>query len=369
MQRKICHITTAHPRFDTRIFKKECVSLAGEGFDVSLVIADGLGDQTIEDVKIYDVGNIPGGRLNRFLIKTRLVYNNALSLNADIIHFHDPDFIPYGLKLIRKGKIVIYDVHEDVPKQTYSKEYIPKVFQPLVAFLMRILENYSAKRFSQIITVTQSINERFILLNPNSEIINNYPYSNELLSEINWEKKKNEVAFIGGISEVRGIKQVIESMNYADCTLNLAGEFETQKLKESLIANQYWSKVKYHGVVNRVQLKEMLMNSKIGIVTYLPLPNHIKAQPNKMFEYMSAGIPVVASNFPLWKEIVEGNNCGICVNPNDPSEIGRAISYLLENESIALEMGRNGRKAVIQKYNWDNERKRLTSIYNKLLEL
>ena len=94
------------------------------------------------------------------------------------------------------------------------------------------------------------------------------------------------------------------------------------------------------------------------------MPNHVNALPNKMFEYMSAGLPVIASNFPLWKEIVEGNKCGLTVNPLSPKEIAEAIRYLLAHPEEARKMGENGRKAVLEKYNWDNESRKLMVFYN-----
>ncbi|MBD3768073.1 MAG: glycosyltransferase, partial [Gammaproteobacteria bacterium] len=100
-----------------------------------------------------------------------------------------------------------------------------------------------------------------------------------------------------------------------------------------------------------------------GLVTFLPAPNHIDAQPNKMFEYMSAGLPIITSIFPLWREIVEGNQCGLCVDPLDPQAIGEAIQYLIDNPVEAEQMGKNGRQAVEQKYNWTIEEQKLLDLY------
>ena len=87
-----------------------------------------------------------------------------------------------------------------------------------------------------------------------------------------------------------------------------------------------------------------------------------------MFEYMAAGIPVVASNFPLWKEIIEENKCGICVEPANVEQISDAVNYLLNNPEEAQRMGANGRKAVEEKYNWNNEAKTLLQLYCDLSE-
>lgn len=81
---------------------------------------------------------------------------------------------------------------------------------------------------------------------------------------------------------------------------------------------------------------------------------------------MAAGLPVVASNFPSWREIVEINKCGICVNPLEPKEIARAVKYLIEYPEEAEKMSKNGRRAVLEKYNWGNESKKLLKIYEEL---
>ena len=83
---------------------------------------------------------------------------------------------------------------------------------------------------------------------------------------------------------------------------------------------------------------------------------------------MAASIPVIASNFPLWKEIVEKNKCGICVNPLNPREIAAAINWVLQNPADAAEMGRNGRKTIEEKYNWETESRKLISFYEQLLK-
>ncbi len=118
--------------------------------------------------------------------------------------------------------------------------------------------------------------------------------------------------------------------------------------------------------MNRQETAKILAKSKAGIVTFYPLPNHIDAQPNKMFEYMAAGIAVICSDFPYWKEIIEDNNCGICVNPLDENEISNAINKLMSDSDLAKHMGENGKKLVTQKYNWDIEEKKLIQLYKEL---
>jgi glycosyltransferase involved in cell wall biosynthesis len=81
---------------------------------------------------------------------------------------------------------------------------------------------------------------------------------------------------------------------------------------------------------------------------------------------MSSGIPVIASRFPLWREVVEGNACGLCVDPHSPQEIAEAIDYLARNPAQARRMGENGRQAVLGKYNWKVEESKLMRFYDSL---
>lgn len=362
---KICHLTSVHPRYDVRIFHKECTSLV-KYFDVSLVVADGKGDETITGIKIYDVGFENYGRLKRFFIVSKKIYKKAISLNCDVYHLHDPELLPVGLQLLKINKKIIYDVHEDLPRTILHKPYINFIIRPLVSRCIEFYENFASKKFSTIITATPFIKKRFVKINKNTIDINNFPIITEYDGNTNWKEKNSEVCYVGIISHIRGLEYIIEAVGECEIKLNLAGEFENNAFKENLSNKKAWKKVLYHGKVGRDKVKDILSKSKAGLVTFLPLPNHINAQPNKIFEYMSASIPVICSDFPLWKEIVEGNRCGICVNPINPEEISGAIKYIESNDEISEEMGKNGKKAVEEKFNWKFEEQKLIGIYSAL---
>ena len=128
-----------------------------------------------------------------------------------------------------------------------------------------------------------------------------------------------------------------------------------------------WEKIDALGYLDRKAVRDVLARSMAGLVTLHPIVNYIDALPVKMFEYMVAGIPVIASNFPLWREIIEGNKCGLCVDPLNPSEIAKAIDYILTHPEEAQRMGENGLKAVKEQYNWSVEEKKLLALYEQLL--
>lgn len=361
---KICHLTSVHNRYDVRIFWKECVSLQKEGFDLCLIVADNLGDEIKEGIKIYDVSK-EKDRISRILNTPKKIRKKALEINADIYHFHDPELIPVGLNLIKKGKKVVYDVHEDVPRQLLSKPYLNKLIKPVISKSFEIFENRAAKKFSLIITATDFINERFLKLNKNSVSVKNYPIVNELNNETNYFLKPNKICYIGSISEVRGIKEIVKAMQFIDSEMNLAGNFNTNTLRNEVIKIQAWEKIIEHGFVGREQTAKILEESRVGIVTLYPTINYKDALPVKMFEYMMAGIPFVASNIELWEKIAEENNCGLIANPYKPEDIAEKINFLLQNPEKAKEMGENGKNAVLKKYNWDIEKEILIQSYKK----
>lgn len=365
----ICHLTTVHQRYDTRIFLKECTSLSFKGYKTILVVADGKGDEINKNINISDIG-VFIGRLNRIINAPKIMYKKALEFDADIYHLHDPELLPIALKLKNKGKKVIFDSHEDFPKQLVSKPYLNKISAYFLSLFVNYYEKYVCSRLDAIVAATPTIREKFIKFSKKVVDINNYPLLGELEAiEKDWVNINHDIAYVGGISKIRGIEECVKSLEYttADVCLNLVGTFNEESTHDNIRKFHGWSKVIEHGQLSRIEVKNILEKSVAGVVTFLPVPNHIEAQPNKMFEYMSAGIPVIGSNYPLWKTIIEDNKCGICVDPENPQQIADAIDKLVTNKGLAEEMGKNGIKAVNEKYNWSIEEGKLFKLYEELL--
>lgn len=363
---KVAHLTSVHAHSDTRIFIKECCSLADAGFEVHLV-APGAPDTIIKGVRVHGVNLTRGGRLLRMTSVVRAVYKKAKTINAEIYHFHDPELILAGLMLKAKGSKVIYDMHEDVPRQILDKQWIPKPFRKIISTSFALLQSFSLKFLDGVVLAESLYAERL----PKSKkywTIRNYPISNELgKAEVDWSNKRRAVCYIGGLTEIRGVREMVEAISLTDIELLLGGKIESDSLRQRLESMPGWRNVKYLGQLDRAGVASALENSMAGLVVLHPVQNYMVSEPTKMFEYMSAGIPVIASDFPVWRRVLDENQCGVCVDPMNPEAIAHAIQQLVNNPAKARHMGENGRRAIDKKYSWEKEKSKLLSLYNSLL--
>ena len=356
---RICHFTSVHDWNDDRIFLKECQSLVKAGHEV-YIVAEGI-DCDVAGVHVIGCGEKPLGRRARMGDFARLVYEKACDLDCAVYHFHDPELLPYGMKLKEKGKIVIFDSHEDVPGQIMSKEWIPVPLRWIISRLYRMYESYAVRKFDAVVTATPYIATLFKNRAKKVVVINNYPKLDDIVFQKKpFKEREAIVCYAGGISEIRGEKIMIEAMRgIPNAKLVLAGPCEEEKGIST-------GNIKYLGKVSRAEVNKLYGNSRVGIVLYQPAPNHYESQPIKMFEYMAAGIPVVCSDFPLWKRIVLESRCGLCVDSTNVKEVEAACVQLLFNVERAQEMGRCGRNMVERKYSWLVEERKLLGLYNEV---
>ena len=364
---KVVHLSSVHPRNDIRIFEKECVSLVNNGFNVTLLVADGLGESVYQGVRVIYVGK-PITRIHRMIYTVINIKRTALRLGADIYHLHDPELLLIVKYLKRNGFTVIYDAHEDVAKQIISKPYLNPIIARIISIIFARFEKKIIKYLDCIIAATPSIAEKFKSLHNHIVIVNNYPLQRETYGLISREKEGSCIAYIGAISKIRGLKFVVQALSILEgkVKLHIAGTFIENDYYKELSIMDGWKYVIDHGQVSRDEVSEILGKSIAGIVTFLPVPNHVNSQPNKIFEYMASAIPVIASDFPLWKRIIKNTNSGICVNPESPTDIASAIEWILMHPDEALNLGENGRRAIERQYNWGIEEKSLIEEYKKL---
>lgn len=359
---KICHLTSAHDSLDDRIFEKECCSLANL-YD-TYIIAPGDSFKK-EKINIIGIGKRPKSRIKRVTLTGYKVFKEALKLDAKLYHIHDPELLLYARKFKKMGKLVIYDSHEDVPRQILAKEWIPKPVRKIVSTIYECFEKRIAQKIDYVITATPYIRDVFLKYTKNVCEICNFPIDNSLDIDISrrCSGKKQQICYAGSLTKIRGLNMMMEAVEKTDCHMKLAGsidDLEKERIKK-------FNKVEYIGYLTRDEINKLYEESNIGIMIPEPRPNHINSYAIKLFEYMGAELPIICSNFPLWKEMIEESGCGICVDPMDEKEVISAIQYLSEHPEIEKEMGRKGKTLVFEKYNWNMEFKKLKSIYRELL--
>lgn len=368
---RVCHMTSAHDTEDVRIFRKECVSLARAGYEVYLVERGNSYDK--DGVHMIGVGEIPENRLRRMTEGASAVYRKALDLNADIYHFHDPELLPYGLKLKQKGKAVIFDSHERYPEQIHTKEYLPGPVRSLVANAYDQYERYVLKRLDAVIfPATIGGANPFEGLCRRAAIISNAAVLGEFydLYDPVAEKKSKQLCYVGGLTEERGITADIKAGFAAGATIALAGSFSSEQYANRLRSMPEFGCVQWRGLLNRREVASLLQESVAGLCTLLNRGQYWKTDNFgiKVYEYMSMGLPVILSCSPYNLSMVDKYHFGICVDPEDTGEIAGAIRYLFEHPDEAKRMGENGRRAVREELNWGVEEKKLLELYDSILE-
>ncbi|GEM82841.1 glycosyltransferase family 4 protein [Meiothermus hypogaeus] len=364
---KIVHMSSAHPPFDVRIFHRECVSLAQEGYPVSLVVPHQQ-DEVRQGVQICAVP-VAKNRLGRMFGVAWAVYKRALAEKGDIYHFHDPELIPVGLLLQLQGKKVVYDVHEDVPTDILSKDWIPKWLRSLVALGMGLLERLAGAFLSGIVAVTEPIAARFPA--HKTILLQNFPHPQEIasLQNLPYQTRPAQALYTGSITRVRGLFEMLDAMQRLPDTklrLTLIGNFAPETLEAEAAQHPGFSRTDYLGYKNRPDTLALLSSSRIGLSILHPIPSFLVSQPTKLYEYMMAGMPFVASDFPLWRASIGHNNCGLFVDPRKPDAIAQAIQWLLDHPAEAEAMGQRGRRLVAEQLNWGVEFVKLKELYHRL---
>jgi glycosyltransferase involved in cell wall biosynthesis len=364
---KVCHITSGHPRFDTRIYHKECVSLAKAGYDVSLIVNDIIDDIVLGDVKIISTSKNPNTKWKRVAL-TKKQMHLAIECDCDIYHLHEPNLLFVGRKLKKMGKSVIFDSHEDFPKHISQSLPLPKLMKKLISILYSNIEKHLVKKFDALIGVSPQIVERLNKSNKNSYMITNYPFkeNNQWLPR----KNKKNIAFVGGISSQWNHINILDAIEEIEnITYTLAG-YGNKDYISKLKQHPAWSKVDYRGHVTKLEVEEIYTNASLGLVlNYSDQVKDVGTLGNtKLFECMNYYLPVLCTNYTLWQTILDKYDCGYTVNPLDPQSIRVAITEALSNSEELVQKGKNGKKAVDTEYNWETQNLILLKIYKKIVE-
>jgi glycosyltransferase involved in cell wall biosynthesis len=367
----IIHFSTVHPRDDSRIRSKELATLAKTFGNVSLYVQDGLGgaDDPDNGYPIVDTGpRLP--RLRRMVVGGWRMFRAVAKARPRIAHFHDPELLPWAILLKLYGIKIVYDVHEDMPEQVKHNPGLPRLAQRILPPFVAIAEWIGARLIDGLVVPTQTIADRFPPAK--TALVRNFPILEELYrpSGAPFGARSLDFAYVGYISEVRnifGMMKAVAALKEPNAKLRLVGTFAIEKTEREAMAMPEWGAIRYEGWATREQVAAILADVRAGLVLLKPVEHEMLTLPIKLFEYMAAGIPVISSDFPVWREIVEGAGAGLLVDPLDTSAITQAMRWIIDHPQEAEAMGKRGRLAVEERFNWAMEAKTLNNFYEKRL--
>ncbi len=343
------------------------MSLSEAGYEVCLV-APGVEDHERNGVQIYGVP-ANTNRFKRVLCTAFIhVFKKAKQLKADVYHFHDTELIPVGLMLRILGKKVIYDVHENsaaaILSRAYVKNRMSKIF---LSKCISFLERRSARYFSAIVTARPDISDLF--KKHKHFTLRNFPIlpKYEQIQDVDIEKTKAAVIYVGGMTEIRGVTQLINAFEKMDeAELWLLGFFGTADFEQKCRSLGGWKNVRFIGSVEADEIFGYIKKADIGIVTFLPVPNHITTLATKPFEYMACGLPMIMSDFEYWRNFFQDSS--LYVDPANEEELIAVIKKLLSDKSLMESMGKKNLELTMNEYNWQKESKVLLSAYDFVLK-
>lgn len=370
MKKKVCHISTAHSETDGRILYKECTSLIKAGYNVSYVVTSDC-KKSINGVNIIPLKK-SNGRIDRFVRKRKEAYKKALEVDADIYHFHDPELLGVGNKLKKQGKKVIYDSHEDTPKQILSKNYLGFMWmRKIVANIFRIYEKNISQKFDAIVSPQDARIPYFLNINSNTVKIENYALRSEAVKTKAFPRNEDEkdkliLIYVGSITKIRGIREIITPLPQFEgkVELWLLGTWENDEIREQCEKLEGYKYTRYLGCVPGDEIYSYIKSADIGLSVLYPTENYKEAIPTKVFDYMSCNKPVILSNFYNWEKLF--GDVGIYVDPLNVEEIVQAVKKYLDNKEFMIKQGEKNRKTFDEKFSWEMHEREFLDIYEKM---
>lgn len=365
-------MSSMHDALFIRLFHKIAATTAKAGYD-TYCIAFHPYEEKIQGVQIIPIPKSAGffGRI----ISSFRVFRQALILRPKICHIHTPLLYPWIPLLRLNGIVVIIDMYENQCKSFELRTYIPLFLRAPCAFIYRFIEKILIYDIP-VVFAEYSYKKDYAWIKRSCTVLN-LPLLDALLSIKNDKKLTPTIGYLGAISEERGsveLLKAVAALKKRRISINLefigqASAVHQEHLNLIIDECSLQDQVVFHGFMQPKDAYKIVAQWHVGMAILLERKNYVESYPTKIFEYMALGLPVITSNFPLYAEIIQGENCGLCVDPIDSSALADAINTLFENALLANEMGKNGRSAVISRYSWETEEEKLLSFYEHLLNL
>lgn len=367
----VCHVISGYHRNDARVFLRQCKSLHNHGFDVSILTNDGAADELQDGIRIFDCGK-RWSRWRSLLGAKQQFLDRAIEIDADIYQLHSPELLPLGVALKKAGKRIVYDAHEDMPRHIMEKEWLPHFTRKLISVSFEKYMMWALARFDDIVSPHSHVVANFQEVLGKGVLIANFPLITEdwNFDQAEFVAREANLCYSGTVYSYSNQEEIVQALRaFEDVQYRIAGHIGVEH-RDRLLAMPGGENVQVLGRLSRPDLHRFYETSVIGLVIYdykLNLGDRLGSYgTNKIFEYMEAGLPFIATDYTLWKDIVDRYDCGVCVAPGRPDEIAEAIRFMLTDPDRAYRMGQNGRRAVLEEFNWGSEEKKYVSMFRRL---
>lgn len=363
---RVCHMTSAHRNDDGRIFKKECTSLARAGYDVTLV-AQGDSFES-NGVRVIGVQR-RSGRLERMLLASRDVYKAATSVDADIYHFHDPELLPYGAKLAKAGKCVIFDSHENYSSQIMMKEYLPGVLRNSISGLYRAYETYVCKRLAAVITPCRFGGES--IFDGRAKCVafvgNGCLEDACFVANLGSADRADSICCLGSLTPARGITHLVRAAYRAGVRLILCGPIDKAYLAQLQSMDEFKC-AEYRGLLSREELPAVMSECFAGVAAGLNVGQYALAEtlPTKVSEYLLNGLPVLLFDSPFNRAFMEKCKCGYIISTDDVDSFAKSINDLRVMVESGVDFAQTCREYALSHLTWKHDEAALLKLYENL---
>lgn len=359
-------LANGHPPFDTRIFVKEARTLKHAGYDVSIILPHEK-DEEKEGIRVLATAPIRKGFHKLFRSPWNIFFKALKQPRRSVFVIHDSDILFIGILLKLTGRKVVYDAHEDTPLQISYQHWIPRPMRKPYAWMYFLIEKVCGWMFDAIF-VAEPIIARYF---PEKKtfLIRNFPSAASFREHpgMAYASRKPWMTYVGALTEPRGLYEMLEGAKAAEAATPfefvLGGKFSPPRLEADVLARY---QVNFLGWVSYVALVDLLFESRVGIIIPHPNPRYVTNYPVKLFEFMAAGLPVIASKEGEAAKFVQECNGGILVNPMDTGEVRDAIVWLFTHPEEAEAMGKRGQRLIFEKYNWEREEETLLEVVDRI---
>lgn len=363
---RLIHVTSVHVWQDTRIFHRMCRGLSRLGHQVVLFapeapgcVVDGIETRTLP---------CPRSRLIRALVVAPQAIIGASRENGDVIHLHDPELIPWGQFLRLAGKTVVFDMHEYLPGAITTKPWIPRSLRGILSRIWAVLERILLAGMPTVLA-EKSYEKHYSWIRSRETILN-LPDSEYLLNRDLSSSELKRVVYVGRVTEERGSLVTLRALGLLQrrgyevgytCVGKASMQHQTEL--DELVNTLGLTNVVFTGYLPPSEAIEKISAGSIGLAVLQRTRNYEESYPTKMFEYMALGMPVIVSDFPLYREVVMTSGCGLCVDPKSAEDLSDAIERLLSDSELARDMGERGKAAIRKRYDWSSQLVKLDRFY------